>query len=92
MKYIFGYRLKKLIRDGIIQKIEKLSDNSRYEVGQYYWCGYWSKWYKVENAEYDSDGFLKYVSITWEDGTSGEHCTRLDVRKDFLITLSKGMI
>lgn len=82
------YRLRKLLDAGVIRKIEKLSDDSRYEPGRYYWCGYWSKWYKVEQAVYGLEGFLKYVVVTWEDGRRGEHCTPLDKRKDFLITLN----
>ena len=98
------YRLKKLLEIGVIRKIEKLTENSKYEVGKYYWCGYWGKCYKVIDVKYKKDGRLDYVDILWEDmgarfdyynpnvrwgtGTPIRHSTPLDIRKDFLVTLN----
>lgn len=63
-----------------------LTKNSLYEVGKIYWCGYWGRYYKVLAVEYDHAykfPVLKFVTVEWEDGHIGTHCTRLDPYRDY---------
>lgn len=88
----FGYKLNDILRNQNNSNLKflprKLSKGSRYHVGSYYWCGYWQKWYKVLEVNYEEEN-LKNVKIQWEDGKIAEHCTRLDYLRDYeLIKIS----
>ena len=54
-----------------------LNKNSKCEVGKIYWCGYWEKTYKVLEV----NGYN--VKIRWQDGKIAEHCTSLDIHRDY---------
>ena len=84
------YRLKKLMAEGKIKSAEPVKTSDKYVVGQNYWCGYWNKTYKVIDVCYENiQGhlFLSSVTVEWEDGTVGTHCTRLNPRGDYKITM-----
>lgn len=79
------YGLKKAINETGFIPIE-LHKNAIYEEGKTYWCGYWSQWYKVLNAEYVTHrNYKELVSVTvqWQDGRIGTHCTALDPWNDW---------
>lgn len=50
------------------------------QVGGRYFCAYWRKEYTV--TALDPDGF---ISIKWEDGTTGRHLTPWDHGRDRVI-------
>jgi len=57
-----------------------LPPNAEYQKGRTYWCGYWSRWYQVINVNYqgaEKNRELVSVTIRWQDGTVGTHCTPL---------------
>jgi len=43
-----------------------------------YRSGYWQKNYRVDSIR--TVGDTRYFTVTWEDGTTGEHCTAWDAR------------
>jgi 5'(3')-deoxyribonucleotidase len=64
----------------------ELSPHATYEIGKKYWCGYWSRWYKVLNAVYQDHGNwkeLKSVTVEWQNGEISTHCTSLDPKNDY---------
>jgi hypothetical protein len=81
----YSWNLKRAIeKHGYTPK--ELAPNARYEAGKTYWCGYWQKHYEVIEAEYDNNtGRLKSVTVKWDDGKIGQHCTLLDTRRDWLL-------
>lgn len=87
---MIGYRLNKLIQQGIVEEAVKLPKNPKYEVNKTYWCGYWQQYYKVINTDYEKHGkyeHLKSVIVEWEDGRTGTHCTSLDEKYDYELIL-----
>lgn len=86
---IASYRLRKLVEDGVIKYFERVSEDTRYEVNKYYWCGYWEYLFKVLNVSYDKYGFLNYVEIMDENGNRNIHATSPDPRMDFIIELNE---
>lgn len=86
---IVSYRLRKLVEDGVIKNFERVSEDTKYEVNKYYWCGYWEYMFKVLNVSYDKYGFLNYVEILDENGRCNIHSTEPDPRMDFIIELSE---
>lgn len=81
----YSYELKKAIEKyGFIPK--ELPKNAKYEARATYWCGYWSKWFKVLEAKYKRYGKVEHLSsvtVQWEDGKIGTHQTSLDVFHDW---------
>ena len=84
-----NYRLKQLIKANTVKAVYKLTDKSVYEVGKYYWCGYWQKYYKVLAVGYKDYGYPKSVTIRWEDGRVTTHCTSLDSKKDYELIVNE---
>lgn len=85
-----SYRLNQLIQQDIVKEVIKLPEQPKYEEDKIYWCGYWQQYYTVNNAEYERHGkhdHLKSVTITWEDGRTGTHCTSLDNKHDYELVL-----
>lgn len=54
-------------------------DDRRYKVGSFYWCGYWSKYYKVLSVNGN------YVTVLWQNRKETTHCTSLDAKRDYLL-------
>ena len=92
---INSYRLKQLVENGTVKKVISLPEwNPLYLIGETYWCGYWQKYYTVENVNYSAHLLqgkpymrLKDVTVVWEDGKKGTHCTDLDAKRDYRIKL-----
>ena len=76
------YELRRQLQQGKWNTAIPVKADDKYQVGQWYWCGYWHKAYKVLDVEY-SGCHLEYVTVLWEDGTKGTHCTSLDPRFDY---------
>lgn len=83
---ILSYNLRKKLKEGKFKSAVPVTQKDKYKVGQWYWCGYWQKAYKVLHAEYytiQGRSFLDSVTVEWEDGSTGTHCTRLDPGHDY---------
>lgn len=83
---MMDYDLRKSLRKGKYKSAVPVSKADRYTAGQWYWCGYWHKAYKVLQASYytvQGRLYLESVTVEWEDGNTGTHCTRLDPRRDY---------
>ena len=82
----YSWELKRAIKKhGFIPK--ELSADARYEAGKIYWNGYWQKYYEVIEVEYsDNTNRLQFVTVRWEDGRVGQHCTPLDINRDWELT------
>lgn len=79
---IYDYELDNLVKTSNFVPY-KVKRKSRYEVGKYYWCGYWKKYYKVLDVEYSTSGYLLNVTVQWQDGRTSTHKTPLDPRYDY---------
>ena len=44
---ILSYDLRKKLEEGKFKSAIPVNKKDRYKVGQWYWCGYWQKAYKV---------------------------------------------
>jgi len=81
MKRTYSWELKRAIeKHGFTP--HQLHKGERYKIGSVYWNGYWQKWYKVVNVVY-SNNSLQSVTVKWEDGKDGKHCTPLDINRDW---------
>ena len=72
----------------------RLHVNARYRNNCYYWSSYWSKWFKVIEAEYDfSYDIPKFIGaeIRWSDGGYGYTTSDL-TKDDFRIELDNEKI
>ncbi len=85
---IYNYKINKLIREGIIKEVVKLSTNSKYEKNKSYWCGYWDQYFTVLSVEYRKDNHLRYVSVRWEDGRETTHKTELNPSRDYEVVIN----
>lgn len=94
-----SYDLKKLIEAGIVKDVLPLpKENPLYIVGDYYWCGYWQKYYQVLHAHYEPHRDekcklfhrMKSVTVKWQDGSVGTHRTSLDPMRDYRLIMGKG--
>ena len=83
-----GWALQRLV-DAEGYRPLPLTKDSKYTPGKRYWCGYWEKWYDVLAVEYDKEypWRLKNVTVKWQDGRIGTHCTQLDPRGDYELAL-----
>lgn len=77
-KIYYSYELDKLVK--AFQFVPyKLKRNANYEVGKTYWNSYWQKWYKVLGVN------GTHVKVLWQDGKIAEHCTSLNIKRDYLL-------
>ena len=80
------YELNRVMKQGKFKSAVPVIKKDKYKVGQWYWCGYWQKAYKVLQANYytvQGKPYLESVTVKWEDGSTGTHCTRLDPGHDY---------
>jgi hypothetical protein len=80
-------RMKELTEKRTGLKLEFLKDDTQYEEGKKYYCGYWGSTYEVLKL-YTKDE-LNYggwaVTVRWADGHETTHFTNLDTNRDFLV-------
>ena len=81
---LIGWKLKQEIEKEGFKPVQ-IAKDSKYEKGKRYWCGYWQEWYDVLAVEYDKNYSWCLISVTvkWQDGETGTHCTQLDPRWDY---------
>jgi hypothetical protein len=84
----YSWDLKRAIEKHGFRPIQ-LWKNSKYEKGKTYWCGYWCKYYRVLDVTYEQ-GRLKSVTVEWQDGHKGTHCTWLRWESDWELRWSEG--
>lgn len=86
-----SYRLNQLINDGTVREVIALPKFPLYVVGKVYWCSYWQKYYAVMETNYEKHGRYQHlvsVTVQWEDGETGKHCTALDGLRDYELILT----
>lgn len=84
------YLLRKEMEQGKYKSAVPVTKTDRYKPDQWYWCGYWHQAYKVLEANYQAiQGrlHLKNVTVQWDDGKVGTHCTSLDSDHDYKLYL-----
>lgn len=83
---ILSFGLNKALKEGKYKSAIPVKPTDKYEVGQWYWCGYWQQAYKVTHVEYKTaqgKQLLEEVTVKWDDGKYTTHCTQLDPRHDY---------
>lgn len=87
---MMDYNLKKSLEQGKYKSAILVTKADKYIPSQLYWCGYWHQAYKVLESHYKTvQGKLHLQSVTvqWDDGVIGTHCTQLDCKKDYKLEI-----
>lgn len=87
---MIDYKLKKLLNQGKYKSAIPVKKSDKYIVRQWYWCGYWHQVYKVLEVNYKTihgKSYLQNITVQWEDGKIGTHCTSLDYQRDYKLTI-----
>lgn len=84
---VYGYELDNLVRTSNFVPY-RMKKRDQYEVGKYYWNGYWKKYFKVLEVEYGQCGYLSKVTVEWQDGRITTHSTPPDRDRDYRLQKS----
>lgn len=83
---MMDYDLRKSLEKGKYKSAIPVTKADKYTPGQWYWCGYWHRAYKVLESHYKTvqgKSHLQSVTVQWDDGRIGTHCTGLDYKRDY---------
>lgn len=54
--------------------------------GGRYLCGYWNKTYTVISIDMIEGYSLPWITVRWEDGRIGRHCTAWEPKRDKVLS------
>ena len=98
---IISFGLNKALKEGKYKSAVPVKPEDKYEVGQWYWCGYWQQAYKVTHVKYKTvqgkqllehietkdkeDGIVKVISES--EGEIFSYKGKMIIEKDPLSTV-----